>query len=429
MHEPPHSADLLSRVQRDAFRYFERIVNPQNGLVADNSRVGSHSSIAAVGFALSCYAVAVERGLMPRTEAVDRTLAALRFFSTSPQTGAADATGYRGFFYHFLDMESGRRAWKSELSLVDSAILLAGALAAGQYFDRDSEPEAEIRRLAESLYQRADWKWALNDRPTIAHGWKPECGFLNYGWEGYNEAILLYALALGSPTSPLGPESYQAWTSTYQWENLYGRDVLYAGPLFVHQFSHVWIDFRGIRDAFMREKKSDYFENSARAVEIQRQYAVRNPKDFSGYGPDCWGLSACEGPGPLTQRDNGLERRFLGYAARGVPYGPDDGTLAPAAAVASLPFAPDAVLQALEHACEACPEAATEVGLRCYNPSFVDPKSGRRGWICDATFAIDEGPVVLMIENHRSALLWDLMRGNPHLARGLRRAGFEGGWL
>lgn len=422
-------ADILGRAQRDAFRYFERTVNPANGLVADNTRPDSHASIAAVGFALSCYAVGVERGLMPRAEAAGRTLAALRFFRDSPQGEAPDTSGHRGFYYHFLDMHSGRRAWKSELSLVDTAILFAGMLTAGQYFDGDSEREAEIRELAATLYGRADWNWSLNEEPTLRHGWKPECGFLHYGWEGYSEAILLYVLALGSPHCPLTEDHYRAWTSTYQWENLYGRDLLYAGPLFIHQFSHVWIDFRGIRDAFMREKRSDYFENSRRAVHVQREYALRNPRGFRGYGPRCWGITACDGPGPATQRFDGREQRFLGYAARGVPYGPDDGTLAPAAAAASLPFAPDIVLPTLEHVYETVPEAATEVGLKCFNPSFQSERDERHCWTSPASFAIDQGPVVLMIENHRSAFLWDLLRRNRYVAQGLRRAGFRGGWL
>jgi hypothetical protein len=427
--ESSHAGDIQSRVQRDAFRYFERSVNPGNGLVADNTRPESKASIAAVGFALSCYAVGVERGFMPRAEAADRTLAALRFFRDSPQGEAPDTSGYRGFYYHFLDMQSGRRAWKSEISLVDTAILIAGMLTAGQYFDADSESEAEIRDLAEMLYARADWKWALNDEPTIRHGWKPECGFLHYGWEGYSEAILLYVLALGSPTFSLAEDHYRAWTSTYQWENLYGWDLLYAGPLFIHQFSHAWIDFRGIRDAFMREKRSDYFENSRRAVHLQWDYARQNPRGFRGYGPRCWGITACDGPEPGTGRFDGREQRFLGYAARGVPYGPDDGTLAPAAAAASLPFAPEIVLPTLEHLYETVPEAATELGFRCFNPTLQDERSGRRGWTSGASFAVDQGPVVLMIENHRSGFLWELLRRNRYFAHGLRRAGFRGGWL
>ncbi len=182
-------------------------------------------------------------------------------------------------------------------------------------------------------------------------GWKPKSGFLNYGWEGYSEALLLYALGLGSPTHPLTDASFPAWTSTYQWENLYGIDFLYAGPLFIHQFSHAWIDFRGIRDDFMREKRCDYFENSRRATYVQREYAIRNPRGFVGYGEDGWGLSAGDGPSTPRQRIAGRRQSFYGYAARGVPYGPDDGTLAGPSVLASLVFAPEIALPA--HAADA----------------------------------------------------------------------------
>ena len=181
----------------------------------------------------------------------------------------------------------------------------------------------------------------------MVHGWKPECGFLHYGWEGYSEALLLYALGLGSPTHALTAESFRAWTATYQWENLYGYDFLYAGPLFIHQFSHAWIDFRGLRDDFMREKNCDYFENSRRAAYVQREYAIRNPRGFSAYGKDCWGLSAGEGPGGGQRMVAGRRRGFYGYAARGVPYGPDDGTIAGSSLVGALVFAPEIVLPAL----------------------------------------------------------------------------------
>src|ERR1700689_5279411 len=183
-------------------------------------------------------------------------------------------------------MQSGRRVWQSELSLIDTALLLAGILTASVYFTDNTQNETEIRQLADALYRRVDWRWAQNGKATLSQGWKPECGFLHYGWEGYSEATILYVLGLASPTFPLPDDSYGAWTSTYQWENLYGYDFLYAGPLFIHQFAHAWIDFRGLRDEFMREKGSDYFENSRRATYIQREYAIRNPREFKGYGED-----------------------------------------------------------------------------------------------------------------------------------------------
>ena len=188
------------------------------------------------------------------------------------------------------------------------------------------EDEREISKLADALYRRVDWQWAQNGGLTVAHGWKPERGFLKSRWEGYSEAILLYVLGLGSPTHALPERSYKAWTRTYRWKKLYGHEFLYAGPLFIHQLSHVWIDFRGIRDDYMRERGIDYFENSRRATFAQQQYAIRNPKRFKGYGEYCWGITASDGPGPATRRIDGVERRFYDYKARSIPYGPDDGT-------------------------------------------------------------------------------------------------------
>src|ERR1700674_4104214 len=281
--EPTDEA-LLDGLQRAAFGYFLEAVNPANGLVADNSRANSPVSIAVVGFALSSYAVAAERGWLVRADALERSLAALRFFRDSDQSGGPEATGYNGFYYHFLDFDSGARVWRSELSMIDTALLIAGALTARMYFTSDAAGEIALRDLVDKLYRRIDWHWAQNGKATIMQGWKPECGFLHYGWEGYNEAIVLYVLALGSPTHPIDDAGYDAWTATYQWENLYGHDFLYGGPLFIHQFSHAWIDFRGIRDRFMREKRCDYFENSRRATYVQREYALRNPHEFRDYG-------------------------------------------------------------------------------------------------------------------------------------------------
>ena len=263
---PSDDEVLLDGIEHAAFGYFRQTVNPANGLVADTTRDHWPCSIAVVGFALSVYPVAVERGWMARAEAVELSLAALRFFRDSDQSGTPDATGYKGFYYHFLDMQTGIRVWRSELSMIDTALLIAGALTARMYFDAEDAREAELREIVDQLYRRIDWRWAQDGGRTIMQGWKPECGFLHYGWEGYSESIVLYVLALGSPTHPPGPHTYKAWTATYQWENLYGVDFLYAGPLFMHQFSHAWIDFRGIRDRFMREKRCDYFENSRRAT-------------------------------------------------------------------------------------------------------------------------------------------------------------------
>ena len=423
-------SDTLSRLQRSTFRYFWRETNPTNGLIADNTAAADiPASIAGVGFALASYPVAVEDSFVTRAKAIDRTLATLRFLWHAPQGAMPDATGHKGFFYHFLDMATGRRAWRSELSTIDTTILIAGALAAAAYFDRSTASEREVRTLADALYRRVDWRWALNGGPTVSHGWKPETGFLKYRWEGYSEALMLYVLGLGSPTHALPASSYDAWTSTYRWKRIYGYEFLYGAPLFMHQLSHVWIDFRGIQDAFMRAHAIDYFENSRRATYVQQQYAIRNPKKFQDYGENVWGITASNGPGPLTRRINGVARRFRGYLARGVPHGPDDGTLAPWAVAASLPFAPEIVLPTLMHCERTYPHMENEYGLVCsFNPTFAVAGS-QHGWISKAHFALDQGPVILMIENYRSGLIWRLMRRNPYIVAGLGRAGFRGGWL
>lgn len=419
---------LLDQLQRAAFGYFLQAFNPANGLVADTSRANSPCSIAVVGFALSAYPIAVERGWIERSEAVQRVLASLRFFHDSDQSGSATATGYKGLYYHFLDMHTGARVWRSELSTIDSALLIAGALTARCYFDADIAEEAELRKLADVLYRRVDWHWASDGKPTIRQGWKPECGFLHYGWDGYDEGIILYVLASGSPTHPIDNSHYEAWTATYQWENLYGHDFLYAGPLFVHQFSHAWIDFRGIQDRFMREKDCDYFENSRRAIAVQREYAWRNPHEFSGYDENCWGLTACDGPGEeLPGRAQNLGRLY-GYAARGVPYGPDDGTLSGWAALGSLPFEPEIAMAAVHNMLARYPTMLTERQFASgFNPRCGDADGAP--WVSSGHFGLDQGLVVMMIENHRSGLPWRLMRGCEYVRAGLHRAGYGGGWL
>jgi hypothetical protein len=422
---------MVDLLQRQSFEYFVHEVNLSNGLIADKTKDGWPASIAAVGLALSAYPVAVERGFLHRAEAIARTLAALRFFWNSPQGPHPDATGYQGFYYHFLDMKTGRRAADCELSTVDTALLLAGVLAAAAYFQQDSEEEHEIRRLADSLYRRTDWTWAQNGRATVAQGWKPETGFVDYYWEGYDEGLILYLLGLGSPTFPLPAESYSAWKSSYKWRDIYGYEYLHASPLFVHQLSHVWVDFRGIQDAFMRDRQIDYFENSRRATFIQREYAIRNPRDFVGYSALCWGLTAGDGPGPATSSVHGRQIEFFDYVARGVPDGPDDGTIAPWAVASSLPFAPEIVLPSLEHFIENVKlKEANPYGFKAsFNSTFPHRRNAPCGWISEWHFGLNEGPIVLMVENHRSGFLWNLMRQCPYLVKGLRLAGFVNGWL
>jgi hypothetical protein len=411
-------------------QYYLHEANPANGLIRDKTDPSAPCSIAAVGLALSTIPVLVERGVIAREFAPELALRRLRFFHSSPHGPEPDSTGYKGFYYHFLDMKSGRRVWECELSTIDSAFLFAGMLTCAAYFDGDAEEEREVRRLADILYSRADWQWALNGGASLSHGWKPETGFLPDRWTGYDEGLLLYLLGLGSPTFPLPAESYAAYCSTYNWKTIYGRELLYSGPLFTHQLSHLWIDFRDLRDAFMREHRTDYFQNSRQATYIHQEYAIRNPLEFTGYGKFCWGITATDGPGWEKRSVNGIERQFYDYYARGAPYGPDDGTLAPWVAVASLPFAPEIVIPTVRAM------ALLDLGLTkrygfkpSFNQTYSMPTSLTGWWVTPYHFGIDQGPIILMIENYRTGLIWNIMRRSPYVTTGLRRAGFRGGWL
>ena len=430
---PADDERLLDAVQRAAFGFFERHTDPANGLTADDSRPGSPASIASTGLALSCYPVAVERGWITRARALELALAALRFFADAPQNAGAQASGYRGFFYHFLDPRSGQRAQKCELSSIDTALLVAGALTASAYFEADTPDEREARERGEALARAVNWNWMRAGEPAVCHGWKPESGFLPQSWRGYNEALLLYVLGLGSPTHALPAQSYDAWLEGYEWREIYGHELVYAGPLFIHQLPQCWLDLRGLQDRFMREKGSDYFQNSRRATFVQREYAIRNPHRFRGYGRCCWGISASDGPGPAQLKIAGRNRHFFDYDARGVPDGPDDGTLSPWSAVASLPFAPEIVWSALRYFHQLGLGPGDGHGLlTSFNPTFPRHEGNglknRWGWVSPNRLGINEGPLLLMIENARSELGWKLGR-HPWMVRGLRRAEFRGGWL
>ena len=425
-----HHGRMLLRLQRDSFAYFVHEINPVNGLVLDKTSENWPASIAAMGMALTAYLVGVQRNFMSRDQAAQRTLVMLRFLAASEQGPDADATGHKGFYYHFLDMSTGRRAWQSELSSVDTALLIAGVLAAVAFFAAANSAEGEIRALGQMLYERVDWAWMRAGRDTLCHGWRPEHGFLPYHWEGYDEALLLYLLALGSPTHPIDPVSYNAWCASYEWKTIYGFGYLYAGPLFTHQLSHIWCDFRGIRDRFMRDHDADYFENSRRATLVQQQYAIRNPLGFKHVGETCWGITASDGPGFETRNVDGIERSFFDYVARGVPFGPDDGTLAPWAVAASLPFAPEIVVPTLANFIRLPVHAPNPYGFKAsINPVYEIHGDDGIGWISPYHFGINEGPTVLMIENFRSGLIWSLMAKSTPLVAGLRAAGFTGGWL
>ncbi|MGH8262633.1 MAG: glucoamylase family protein, partial [Steroidobacteraceae bacterium] len=443
---PPPTVDaLFDDVERRTFDYFWKLTDADRGLVLDRYPTPSFSSIAAIGFGLTAYGIGVERGYITRAQARARVLATLRFLSTAPQGPEATGNaGYHGFFYHFLEVSSGTRYRDSELSTVDTSLMMMGVLFVQSYFDGADAEETEIRTLAENLYEAIDWAWASPHAPGISMGWRPEQGFLDNDWLGYNEAMFLYVLALGSDSQTVDAGAWSVWTSTYDqtWGTLEGQEHLTFGPLFGHQYTAVWIDLRGLRDAYMRGRNLDYFENSRRAVYSQRAYATRNPLGWKGYGSDVWGLTACDGPTDANLPYNGQTRTFHTYAARGVNLDPsinfDDGTLAPTAVIGSLPFAPEIVIPAIRALRDRYgTEIYGEYGFfDAFNPSFdfdAPLSMGRRvpgfGWIDTDYLGIDQGPILAMIENHRTGFVWSVMKRNPHIRRGLERAGFTGGWL
>lgn len=420
---------LLERLQFDAFHYFMAHAAPATGLIADSSHAGAAASIAATGFALSCYPVAVERGWLTRARGLQITLATLRFFHDSPQGKGEQETGYQGFYYHFLDMHTGRRAHGCELSTIDTAILLGGMLVAARYFDNGSAAEEHVRSLTGTLVERANWAWTMDDNGGVNQAWMPADGFHKSDWDGYTEALLLYTLGAASTAHPIPKATYERDARRYRWHHNAGVDWIHAAPLFIHLFPQAWLDLRGLQDGFVnRHADIDYFENSRRAIHVQRNYARLNPFNFVGYGRGIWGLSACQGPsGALPMRD-GERRQFLGYSARGVTAGPDDGTLVPWAATTCMAHTPDLALEGLRAMLTTYPRALRDgrfVGA--INPSL--PGDGPEGWISPGCFGIDQGLVVMMIENARSGLLWKLTRKSPVIRKGLRALGFTGGWL
>lgn len=443
-HDPPakvSDAALLDDVERRSFQYFWDLADPHTLLIPDRAPTPSFSSIAAVGFGLTAYGIGAERGYVTRQQAAKRALATLRSLLAMKQgPEPRGVSGYKGFFYHFLDMRTAERFQTVELSTVDTSLLMAGVLFAQSYFDRGDATETAIHATAEQLYERVDWPWEQARRPAISMGWTPEEGFHSYDWRGYNEAMIVIVLALGSPTHPIGADAWEQYTKTYRWGTFYGQEHLLFAPLFGHQYSHVWIDFRGIQDPFMRAHGIDYFENSRRATLAQHAYAIANPSGYRDYGENVWGLTACDGPMDKTLTIDGRQRTFYGYAARGATEGEirDDGTIAPTGAISSIVFTPGLSMAALR-------EMKRRYGANLYskygfldafNPTLrtsgkgmagrVDPQ---QGWFDVDYLGIDQGPIVAMIENHRSGLVWKVMRKNPHIVRGLQRAGFTGGWL
>lgn len=407
-----NEAAFLELVQRTAFHFFWNEANPANGLVRDRNQPHSTASIAATGFGLTAIGIGIERGWITRAQGLARTRNTLQTFAQSPQgTNLSGTVGHKGWFYHFLEMETAARAGRSELSSIDTALLLAGVLYSRQYFNGENPEEMEIRDLANRIFNRVDWHWMADGGESLTLGWYPERGFIPHRWRGYNEAMILYLLGLGASKAPLPPEHWRSWTSTYKWQTHYGQSYVVFPPHFGHQYSHCWIDFRGISDDYLRGKGIDYFENSRRATLAQRAYAIANPGGFSGYGGNVWGLTACDGPGTPGK---------FGYMARGGPPPEnDDGTIAPTAAGASLPFTPAESLTALQHFYHQFREQ-----IWC-GYGFRDAFNLEADWWATDVIGIDQGPILLMIENHRSGHVWRVFMSSPEIQRGLQRAGFH----
>ncbi|OWK29267.1 glucoamylase family protein [Sphingomonas dokdonensis] len=435
--------DFYEQIEYRTFRYFRDTVNPLNGLIPARWPDASGASIAPTGAALAIWPIAVARGWIKRDLARELTLAALRFFDAAPQGDAVAGTaGHRGFFYSALDMRTGLRYRQAALSSVDTAMLHMGMLFAAGWWTGDTEQEQEIRRLSGDIVDRAEWLWFQNGAANLALRWRPEDGFGADRLSGYNEGMVAVLLALGSGRHAVEDGAWEAWCASYPllWRGDGETRHLAYAPLMGHQRSHMWIDFRGIRDVVMRGANFDYFENSRRATYANRAYCIANPRRWESYSAELWGLTACDGPGDHEHAYKGETRRFFGYAARGPldqPGEHDDGTIAPAAALASLPFAPEIVLPTAR-ALSAVPGQYREYGfLDAFNASFRFPEiasstgnvSVEHGWVARNYLAMNQAPIILQAANHRSDFVWKVLRDSPIVRRGLSRAGFTGGWL
>src|SRR6266850_1445785 len=366
---PAHAQDtaaLLDSVQYSAFRFFWYEANPATGLIKDRNTSGSPCSIASLGFGLSSICIGIDHGWVTRDQGKARVLAALQTLWNAPQGTATSGTaGYKGLYYHFLDMNTGLRmpGWNPELSTIDTALLFAGILDCKQYFNLSDATEDQIRALADAITGRADWAFMQNGNPGIMMGWKPENGFTNFGqWIGYNEAMILYILAIGSPTHPVPGSAWNTWTSGYTWATQRGQTYVLFPPLFGHQYSHCWIDFRSLQDAYMLGKGITYFENSRGAPPFQN----------------------------------------------------DDGTITPTAPASSIAFAPEICIPAIRNIYNAYHTQTWS------SYGFSDGFNPTKNWWDIDDIGIDQGPIVLMIENYLNGSIWARIMQNADVLRGLQ---------
>ena len=384
---------LLQEVEGANFRYFWEEANPETGMVRDrcHAKVPDTSdlgSIAATGFGLTALCIGEKRGFVTRIEAEQRVLNTLRFLWKK-------LPNHRGFFYHWGNITTGERIWDSEVSSVDTAILLCGILTCRQHFLR-----AEIGELALEIFNRVDWNWLSEDTTILPHGWTPESGFLQYRWDDYSEMMMMYLLGIGSSSHPLAPAAWDAWKrTTFEYDGI--RFIGSYAPLFVHQYSQAWFDFRAKRD-----KYADYFQNSILATDVHRRFCLDLSKEFPDYSDDLWGITASDS--------------MHGYAVWGGPpeTGPVDGTVVPCAAAGSLPFLPEACMRVVRTIKDRYGNAWGRYG-------FVDAFNPLKNWYDIDVVGIDTGITLVMIENARTSFVWDTFMKNPEARRGMDRAGFK----
>lgn len=385
---------LLDEIQKSAIDFFWTEAGPKTGQVKDRAMAHGNdtrdfSSIAATGFGLTSLCIGDHRGFGKTTEILERVRNTLRFL-------ANDLRHEHGFFFHFIHMNTGERWEKCELSSIDTSLLLCGVLTARQYF-----ADQEIKDLATKIYERVDWPWMMNGGPTLSMGWHPESGFLSARWEHYCELMMIYLLGIGSPTHPLSPETWNAWKRPvikYQGlEYISGND-----PIFTHQYSHAWFDFRKKRDAY-----ADYFENSITATKAHKQFCLSLRERFPDYSAELWGISASD--------------YAKGYTAWGgpPPQGPIDGTVVPCATGGSLAFRFEDCMRVLRN----IRGRYKEKGWARYG--FVDAFNPLTGWYDQDVLGIDLGITMLMVENHRSGFVWNVFMKNPEANSAMQKAGFR----
>ena len=385
---------FLNELEAANFRYFWEQANPDTGIVRDRANVRNPDnndlgSIASTGFGLTAICIGEKRGFISRAEAKERVLNTLRFHWRK-------LPNHRGFFYHWANINTGERLWDSEVSSIDTAILLCGMLTCRQHFDH-----SEISMLALDIFNRVDWSWLSEDTSILPHGWRPESGFLQYRWDNYSEMMMMYLLGLGSETHPLPLESWNAWKrTTFEYDGI--RYIGSFAPLFVHQYSQAWFDFRGKRDHY-----TDYFRNSVIATDVHRRFCIDLAGQFSDYSDDLWGITASDSA--------------RGYVVWGGPpsTGPIDGSVVPCAAAGSLPFLKSSAMRVLRTVKERYGN-----GAWCQY-GFVDAFNPLTNWYDHDVIGIDTGITLVMVENARTGFVWDTFMKNPEAQRGMMRAGFQ----